>query len=161
MMVLRNADENSHPQAPRTDRLDCHILLAEDDQDHQRLYSMLLRRAGSRVTVVKNGQVAVELVQTAGDGKVPFDVILMDMRMPVLNGYDATRQLRQAGFAGPIIALTAYAISTDRDKCLAAGCDEYASKPVDGKDLLSLVARYAPLRACERSEVGAPSRALK
>jgi CheY-like chemotaxis protein len=128
--------------APKT-KLDCRILLAEDDLDNQRRISLLLKEAGAEVTVADNGQVAHGLALVARDEGTPFDVILMDMQMPVMDGYDATAKLRDAGHTAPIIALATHAMSTDRDKCLKAGCDDFTTKPIDQEKLISLVAEYA------------------
>jgi PAS domain S-box-containing protein len=121
------------------------VLLAEDGLDNQRLIAFVLRKAGAEVTVVSNGQEAVERCLGHDDAThAPrFDVVLMDMQMPQMDGYEATRLLRAEGYRGPIIALTAHAMSHDRQRCLDAGCDDYASKPVQRAELLKLVARYA------------------
>jgi Amt family ammonium transporter len=119
------------------------ILLAEDGLDNQRLISLLLRKAGADVSVVENGQLAVEAALAAREVGEPFDVILMDMQMPVLDGYEATRQLRALGYTGRIVALTAHAMVEDCQKCLAAGCNDYLPKPCRRHDLLEMVARHS------------------
>lgn len=135
--------------------LACRILLVEDDQDHQPLLTLMLRKSGSDVTVAENGQVAIELAHAAREAGHPFDMILMDVQMPVLDGFDATRTLRAAGFDNPIIALTARAMSTDRDKCLAAGCDDFIPKTITRKDLIRRLAghynRFLARRAASRN----------
>ncbi|TWU13343.1 Autoinducer 2 sensor kinase/phosphatase LuxQ [Symmachiella macrocystis] len=129
--------------AVNTKKLDCHVLLAEDDTVNQRLITFLLKKAGAVVTLAANGQIAYDLALAARDAGNPFDVILMDMQMPVMDGYHATGKLREAAYSGPIIALTAHAMSADRDKCLNAGCDDYTTKPIDQTKLIKLVAEQA------------------
>jgi signal transduction histidine kinase/CheY-like chemotaxis protein len=124
----------------------CRLPLVEDGPDNQRLFSLLLRKAGAEVTLAENGQRAIDLVHAASDTGEPFDVILMDMQMPVLDGYEATRRLRAEGYARPIIALTAHAMGTDRTRCLEAGCDDYTTKPIDRTKFLEIVAKYAAHR---------------
>ena len=119
-----------------TDALkDYRILLAEDGPDNQRLISFVLRKAGADVVIVENGQLAVDAAMKALENSNPFHVILMDMQMPVLDGYGATALLRAKDYRGTVIALTAHAMDSDRNKCLQAGCDGYSTKPIE-KDML-------------------------
>jgi PAS domain S-box-containing protein len=120
-------------------KLACGILLAEDNRDNQLAISQLLSIAGADVTVARNGRLAIDLALAARDQGRPFDVILMDMHMPIVDGYEATRQLRALGVKTPIIALTAHAMSTDRAECLQIGCDDFVSKPIDWPDLLQRI----------------------
>jgi signal transduction histidine kinase/FixJ family two-component response regulator len=139
-------------------RLNCRVLLAEDGPDNQRLIRALLEKAGADVTVVDNGQAALELALQAAAGELPtksglskpFDVLLLDIQMPVLDGWQAARKLRASGYAQPIVALTANALPEDRRKCLAAGCDDFLSKPIERAILLTTVAHWAESGAARR-----------
>ena len=117
-----NTSRTKPVDVARTD-LNCRILLAEDGLDNQRLIRYLLQKAGAAVSVADNGRIALDMAMAARDQEEPFDVILMDMQMPEMDGYEAARELRLAGYTGAIIALTANAMSEDRQKCLDAGCD--------------------------------------
>lgn len=118
------------------------VLLAEDGPDNQRLIKYFLNKAGFEVTCCDNGVVAHDLALERFALGHPFDLVLMDMQMPILDGYAATRQLRAMGYKGPIIALTANAMSGDREKCMASGCDDYVMKPIDRYLLVEVVSRY-------------------
>ena len=142
MDTLPAASPRAVPQAAPT-ICDCRVLLAEDGPDNQRLIAFLLKKGGAEVVVVDNGRSACDLALSAQNEGCPFDVILMDMQMPIMDGYDATSKLRKKGYTGPIIALTAHAMSTDRDKCLQTGCDDYMTKPIDRERLTTLIGHYA------------------
>lgn len=137
--IVRTGPKQDLPEKPLAG---ARILLAEDGLDNQRLLTLLLARAGADVTVAENGKQAVEEVLEPAQNKSRYDVILMDMQMPIMDGYAATEELRRAGYEGPIIAVTAHAIAGDRQKCLDAGCDEYLSKPLDHRSLLTVLASY-------------------
>ena len=120
----------------------CSVLLAEDGVDNQRLISTLLKKEKAHVVLAENGDVAVRRALNAEQQGKPFDVILMDMSMPVLDGYGATRKLRELGIETPIIALTAHAMTGDRQKCIDAGCTDYTTKPVNREKLRNIVVKY-------------------
>ena len=132
------------PGHPRQDpaNLNANVLLAEDGLDNQRLISHVLRKAGAEVSVVADGRQALEAAIQSRESGRPHDVILMDMQMPVMDGYEATRRLRDAAWTGPIIALTANAMTGDREKCLAAGCDDFLTKPISRPTLLEGIAKH-------------------
>jgi len=145
----------SEPAAPDDSKkiaLHGRILLAEDGVDNQRLIGRMLRKAGAWVRVVENGRQAVEAGLAELEKGRPFDLILMDMQMPVMDGYAAARELRDCGYTAPIVALTAHSMREDRRKCLDARCDDYLAKPFERADLLRLAARYVP------ADPGAPRR---
>ena len=117
------------------------MLLAEDGPDNQRLIAHILRKAGATVHVVGNGRLALEaLRETRGSGEA-YDLVVMDMQMPEMDGYTATRTLREEGFTLPVLALTAHAMEGDRELCIEAGCDDYGAKPIDRHRLVSQCAR--------------------
>lgn len=117
------------------------ILLADDSTDNQRLIRHLLQAAGAEVALVDNGQSAVDLaLEELGQGSA-FDLVLMDMQMPILDGYEATSRLRAAGYRQPIVALTAHALRTDHDKCRASGCDDVCTKPIDRAGFFAAIRR--------------------
>lgn len=132
---------------------DCqmHILVAEDNLVNQRLAVALLEKAGHRVTLAKNGEQAI-----AKWRENAIDLILMDVQMPELDGFSATRQIRQeehtSGTHQPIVAMTAHAMSGDRERCLQAGMDDYLSKPIRRPELLAVLAQFGKNRALRSVE---------
>jgi len=118
------------------------LLVAEDSQINQIVASRVLERCGCRVKVVGDGPEALAALAAA-----PYDAVLMDCQMPLMDGYDATRELRrreQGGRRTPVIAMTAHAMTGDRERCLEAGMDDYVSKPVRHADLVDVLHRWIP-----------------
>jgi CheY-like chemotaxis protein len=157
--TARGSDAAPHDAAPRdtvvtrseedSSLAGCRILLAEDSPDNQRLILYMLESAGAEVALAENGQVAVDLALEElwqGSG---FDLILMDMQMPILDGYEATSRLRAAGYHQPILALTAHALGAEHDKCRAAGCDEVCTKPIERAAFFAAIRRRLRQREAE------------
>ncbi len=146
------ATEPAIPTAPASS-VPLKVLLAEDSADNQRLIAFHLRRAGHTAEVVDNGKDAVERAAAAQASGSPYDVVLMDMQMPEMDGYTAASELRARGYARPIIALTAHAMSGDRERCIQSGCDDHLTKPIDPAKLVQACGYWASL-----GHQGAPSR---
>lgn len=121
------------------------VLIVDDNADNQALMKAFLRKADVQWDLANDGEKALALATAQ-----PYDIILMDVMMPVMDGLEATRRLRAAGYRRPIIALTAHAMKEEVEKSLAAGCDGHLSKPVDIKELLATMQRFVELSA--RSE---------
>jgi signal transduction histidine kinase/DNA-binding response OmpR family regulator len=144
--VKRNAAENRCLQSIQ-------VLLVDDGKTNRDLISLVLKNANAVVTCAENGAEAV-----AEYDRGAFDVILMDMQMPVMDGYTATRELRSRGCSLPIIALTANVMRGDRNKCLAAGCSDFLTKPINIDSLLQTVGLHLPaVRTSSKSNSKTPS----
>lgn len=116
--------------------LNMRLLLAEDGPDNQRLFMAFLRRAGASVTVVPDGLAAIGAFQNAPE---PFHAVILDMQMPVMDGYTAAGRIRELGWTGPVLALTAHALEGEKERCLAAGCSGFMSKPISSAALVSQI----------------------
>jgi CheY-like chemotaxis protein len=127
-------DENKNPIDPT----DIRILIAEDEDSNYRYIEKLLSKIGYQLLRARNGYEAVEFARINND----IDLILMDIKMPVKNGVEATREIRLFKPNLPIIATTAFAIPGDRDVFLKAGCDEYIPKPIKSEVLIDMVNKF-------------------
>jgi len=125
------------------------ILLAEDGLDNQRLVAHHLRKAGAQVDAVENGRLALEALENAAAAGAPYALLVTDMMMPEMDGYTLAHTLRTRGCPLPIIALTANAMAEDRARCLAAGCDDFATKPIDRKALIQTCAAWLARRKAD------------
>lgn len=139
-------EEAPRPEETRPDEyLGARLLVAEDVPATRVLMHRILERAGCTVTSVENGDQAIEAALAAERAGEPYDVVLMDMQMPVLTGYEATRRLREQGYARPILALTAMVLSEDLELCRTVGCDGHAAKPIQRGALIRLIRDHAGL----------------
>ena len=137
--------EESHQPEPASNGRplrNARILLVEDMVVNQLVISTQLRDAGAMVEIAGNGEIGIQKIVQDIDNGLFFDVVLMDMQMPVMDGYEATTCLRQQGYTRPIIAITAHALTGDREKTIEAGCDDYIAKPVDRNVLIDTIKRY-------------------
>ena len=125
------------------DPIDSHILVVDDRSDIRFLTKRLLTKVGATVTEAVDGIEALEMIARINTSDQPVDIVILDMQMPRLDGYRVATALRASGFTKPIIALTAEAMEGDSNRCLASGCDDYVSKPIDAKQFVRLVHHYA------------------
>ena len=132
------ADPSILPGAPAGALTGKRVLVVEDAPDNQNFIAHVLKKRGIVVEIANNGAEGVEKALSSD-----YDVVLMDIQMPVLDGYSATARLRETGYQKPIIALTAHALPEYRKKCLYSGCDDYLAKPVTREELVNVIAKYA------------------
>jgi len=129
--------KQAHTHLEGAPTLQGHILLAEDNTDNQNLISLLIRKTGLQVTIVSNGEQALLEI-----GKGAFDLILMDIQMPVMDGLEATKVLRQQAYTGPIVALTANVMKEDIERYMATGFNDHLSKPIEKEAFFAALEAY-------------------
>ena len=137
------------------------VLLAEDAPAVHAALVEILRTLGLEVDVAEDGRTACELAEQSQAETKPYDLILMDIQMPRMNGYEATQRLRGQGWRGPIVALTAHALLGDREKCLEAGCDDYVAKPVATAGLQRILSQYLGPAGAAEADAGGTSPAAR
>ena len=118
------------------------ILFAEDGTDNQRMISHHLKKAGAQVDIAENGLIALQKINESIAECIPYDLLISDMQMPEMDGYTLASTLRNRGFTIGIVAITAHAMAQDLARCLDAGCDAYATKPIDKANLIAICQQW-------------------
>ncbi len=142
----RDVDERSDlgPEPAEEQSFCGRVLVVDDVPLNRKLLMIQLGKLGIEVEEAQNGREANDLIYAKVEEGLPFDLVLMDMQMPVLDGYEAVAELRARDYPGSVLALTAHAMAGDRERCLAAGCDGYLTKPVERRALLQALRRHLP-----------------
>jgi PAS domain S-box-containing protein len=135
--IIEDLSRNDYSQDAKI-LLGVKVLVAEDSIDNQELIKIMLSRAGAKSVIAVNGRIAVDKAESEF-----YDVILMDLNMPEMDGYEATRLLRSRGYDRPILALTANVMSEDKERCLAAGCNDHLNKPINRAQMIRIIAWHA------------------
>lgn len=129
--------ESGHTNIENADKVVGHVLLAEDVIENQRLISFYLNKLGLQVTAVENGKLAVDAIDMK-----KYDLVLMDMQMPVMGGVEAIQLMREKGYTNPILVLTANAMEEDRECCMKVGCNDFLVKPLEREKFIETVGKY-------------------
>jgi CheY-like chemotaxis protein len=132
----------AHPRLHSLPVLEGRILVVEDNRTTQNVLRHILVDAGAEVSLAENGEVGRDLTLSAKQVNRPFALVLMDMQMPKMDGYAATRELRAMGYTGAIVAITAHCMQGDREKCMASGCDDFIAKPVERDSFLATCTKW-------------------
>ena len=154
-VTMRRGWQTESPAEERA-KLQGRVLVADDSSDGRRMMSNILGCLGLDVALAENGRVACDAAMAAWKGGQPFDLILMDLQMPQLDGYEATALLRSRGYTGRIVALISdCAFFGTIEKCMTAGCDGHAAKPITFEMLRDVVRRYLPSGQQRRRKISA------
>jgi signal transduction histidine kinase/CheY-like chemotaxis protein/HPt (histidine-containing phosphotransfer) domain-containing protein len=152
-MKLELADASDSIVETAESRLDgCRLLVVDDGRNNQRILRFVLEEAGAHVDIADDGEAGVARAVAAMEACAPYHVILMDVQMPVMDGLEATRRLKRSGVTAPVIAITAYATTQDRQRSLDAGCIEFVTKPIIPDQLVDVVARHVEMRGAATAE---------
>jgi len=130
----------------------CRLLVVDDGRNNQRILRFVLEEAGAHVDISDDGEAGVARAVAAAEAGAPYHVILMDVQMPVMDGLEATRRLKRRGVTAPVIAITAYATTQDRQRSLDAGCIEFVTKPIIPDQLVAVVARHVEMHGASAAE---------